>query len=185
MFLVSFSHFTFYPLPSLFTKQQLMIKMKPYMHWDHFYSSSSETTRSHSRLNIRWKEICQKIHVDPSLDKENKQQLQKVLECYQNVFAWNKGELGCYTIKEHSMDTQRFPPYKVSPGQLSYWEEAKVKKQIDVLVDLGKIKPNNFKYACHVTLPIKKDGSRCSVEIINHSTCRPVKTHFQFHLLTM
>jgi hypothetical protein len=83
------------------------------------------------------------------------------------------------------MDTQRFPPYKVSLGRLSYWEEAKIKRQIDVLVNSGKIKPNNFKYACHVTLPIKKDGSRHSMEIINHSTCRPVRTHFQFHLLTM
>ncbi len=43
---------------------------------------------------------------------------------------------------------------------MSYWEEAEVKKQIDVLVDLGKIRPNNSEYACQVTLPVKKDGSR-------------------------
>jgi hypothetical protein len=35
-----------------------------------------------------------------------------------------------------------------------------VKKQIDVLVDLGKMKPSNSEYACRVTLPIKRDGSR-------------------------
>jgi len=35
-----------------------------------------------------------------------------------------------------------------------------MKRQIDVLVDLGKMKPNNFEYACRVTLPIKRDGSR-------------------------
>jgi hypothetical protein len=35
-----------------------------------------------------------------------------------------------------------------------------VKIHIDVLVDLGKMKPSNFEYACHVTLPIKRDGSR-------------------------
>jgi hypothetical protein len=46
-------------------------------------------------------------------------------------------------------------------GQLSYWEKVKVKKQIDFLVDLGKMKPSNSKYTCHVTLPIKRDGSRC------------------------
>jgi hypothetical protein len=43
---------------------------------------------------------------------------------------------------------------------LSYWEEAEVKRQIDVLVDLGKMRPNNSEYACRVTLPVKKDGSR-------------------------
>jgi len=35
-----------------------------------------------------------------------------------------------------------------------------VKRQIDVLVELGKMKPNDSEYACRVTLPVKKDGSR-------------------------
>jgi hypothetical protein len=112
------------------------------------------------KVNTRWEEICQKIRVDHNLDEEKRQQLWKVLERYQDVFVWNKGELGCCTIGEHSVDTQGFPPCKVSPGRLSYWEEAEVKRQIDVLVDLGKMKPNNSEYACCVTLPIKRDGSR-------------------------
>ncbi len=36
-----------------------------------------------------------------------------------------------------------------------------MKRQIDVLVDLGKMKPSDSKYASRVTLPIKRDGSRC------------------------
>jgi hypothetical protein len=76
------------------------------------------------------------------------------------VFAWNKGELGCCTVGEHSIDTQGFPPCKVAPGRLSYWEEAEVKKQIDVLVELGKMKPSDSEYTCRVTLLVKKDGSR-------------------------
>ncbi len=59
------------------------------------------------------------------------------------------------------MDTEGFPPCKVSPGQLSYWEEVEMKRQIDVLVDLGKMNPSNSEYACHVTLLMKKDGNRC------------------------
>ncbi len=35
-----------------------------------------------------------------------------------------------------------------------------MKRQIDVLVDLGKMKPNNSEYACRVTLLVKKDESR-------------------------
>jgi hypothetical protein len=35
-----------------------------------------------------------------------------------------------------------------------------VKRHIDVLVDSGKMKPSNFEYACCVTLPVKRDGSR-------------------------
>jgi putative transposase len=56
---------------------------------------------------------------------------------------------------------QGFPPCKASPGRLSYWEEAEVKRQFDVLVDLGKMKSSSSEYACRVTLPVKKDGSKC------------------------
>ncbi len=76
------------------------------------------------------------------------------------MFAWNKGELGCCTIGEHSIDTQGFPPCRVAPIRLSYWEEVEVKRQINVLVDLGKMRPSDSEYACRVTLPVKKDGSR-------------------------
>jgi len=55
---------------------------------------------------------------------------------------------------------QGLPPCKTSPGRLSYWEEAEVKRQIDVLVNLGKMRSSNSEYACRVTLPVKKDGSR-------------------------
>ncbi len=82
------------------------------------------------------------------------------MERYQDVFVWNKRELGCCTIGKHFVDTQGFSPCKVSPCQLSYWEEAKVKRQIDVLVDLGKMKPINSKYTYRVTLLIKRDGSK-------------------------
>jgi hypothetical protein len=114
---------------------------------------------SRHELRIRWKEICERIKIDADLGEIGQQQLWGILERYQDVFAWNKGELGCCTIGEHSINTQGFPPCKASPGRLSYWEEAEVKRQIDALVDLGKMKPSNSEYACRVTLPIKKDGS--------------------------
>jgi len=35
-----------------------------------------------------------------------------------------------------------------------------MKRQIDALVNLGKMRPSNSEYACRVTLPMKKDGNR-------------------------
>jgi hypothetical protein len=111
------------------------------------------------RGDARWEDICQKLRIDQGLDELKRPLLWSLLERYQDVFAWNKGELGCCTVGEHSIDTQGFPPCRVSPGRLSYWEEAEVKRQIDVLVDLGKMRPSDSEYACKVTLPVKKDGS--------------------------
>ncbi len=76
------------------------------------------------------------------------------------MFAWNKGEIRCCTVGEHTIDTQGFPPCKVAPGRLSYWEETEVKRHINVLVELGKMKPSDSAYACRVILHVKKDGSR-------------------------
>ncbi|CAK9229861.1 unnamed protein product [Sphagnum troendelagicum] len=97
------------------------------------------------KANARWEEIFQRIRIDRSLDKEKGQQLWKTLERYQDVFAWNKRELGCCTIEEHSIDTQGYPPCRVSPGRLSYWEEAETRRDSfpmplveDVISQLGK-----------------------------------------------
>lgn len=40
------------------------------------------------------------------------------------------------------MDTQGFPPCRTEPSHRFFWEEGEVKKQIDALVMLEKMKPN-------------------------------------------
>jgi len=45
-------------------------------------------------------------------------------------------------------------------GRLSYSEEAEINKQIQSLVELGKMHKSLLKYACKVTLPMKKNGCR-------------------------
>ncbi len=64
-------------------------------------TSSSSCLKS----DTRWEEISQKIRIDHKLGKEQKQQLWGMLGHYQDVFTWNKGELGCCTVGEHSIDT--------------------------------------------------------------------------------
>jgi hypothetical protein len=124
------------------------------------HNNPKERLDDNRKADSRWGEISQKMRIDQDLNEEKGQQLWRVLEQYQDVFAWNKGELGCCTIGKHLIDTQGFPPCKVVPGRLSYWEEAKGKRQINVLVELGKMKPSDSAYAYRVTLPMKKDGSR-------------------------
>jgi hypothetical protein len=75
---------------------------------------------NHEEVGARWNEICQRIKVDRNLDEGRQKQLFEVLEQYQDVFAWNKGELGCCTVGEHVINTQGFPPCRATPGRLSY-----------------------------------------------------------------
>ncbi len=57
------------------------------------------------------------------------------------------------------MDTQGFLSCRTILSKLSLWEEAEVKKQIDALMALNKMKLSTLDYACKITLPMKKDGS--------------------------
>jgi hypothetical protein len=131
------------------------------------------------KMSTRWEEISQKIRINHNLEEEKKQQLWKMLGNYQDIFARNKGELGCCTIGEHFIDTQGFPPCRVSPSRLSFWEEAEVKRHIDVLVDLGKMKPSDSEYACRVTLPVKRMGVGDYAGIIDLLTSKLAETPSQ------
>jgi hypothetical protein len=94
----------------------------------HFNHKEQSALSDDQKMSTRWEEISQKLRIDHNLEEEKKQQLCKMLENYQDVFAWNKGELGYCTIGEHFIDTQGFPPCRVSLSRLSFWEEAKVKR---------------------------------------------------------
>jgi hypothetical protein len=69
------------------------------------HSKQSALSPGCQNMSTRWEEISQKIKIDHNLGDDEKQQLWKMLGGYQDVFAWNKGELGCCTIGEHNIDT--------------------------------------------------------------------------------
>jgi len=121
--------------------------------------SNRERITDDRKSSERWEDISQKLRIDQGLDELKRPVLWRLLNRYQDVFAWNKGELGCCTVGEYSIDTQGFPPCRVAPGRLSFWEETEVKRQIDTLVEMGKMRPSDSEYACRVTLLVKKDGS--------------------------
>ncbi len=74
----------------------------------------------------RWAQIKSKIRLNESLDEEQRKQLWELLEEFQGVFAWHKGELGQCFVVEHLIDTQGLPPCCMTPKQLSYQKEIKV-----------------------------------------------------------
>jgi hypothetical protein len=105
--------------------------------------------------------------------KNNRNSYGIFLKNFRN-FAWHKEELGQCFVKNHSIDTQGLPPCHMTFGQLSYWEEVEVNRQIQALVDLGKMRKNALQYTCRVTLPMKKDGSQrfCGDHPLNYQIRR-------------
>jgi hypothetical protein len=49
-----------------------------------------------------------------------------LLQEFQDVFTWHKGDLGTCNLGKHSIDTQGFLPCRMILGNLSFWEEVEV-----------------------------------------------------------
>jgi hypothetical protein len=99
------------------------------------------------------------MRLDESLNEEHRKQLWELLEEYW-VCAWHKRKLGQCFMGEHVIYTQGLLFCRMTPRWLSYWEKGKVNWCIQALVDLGKMCKSASKYACKVTLLVKKDGSQ-------------------------
>jgi len=53
------------------------------------------------------------------MDMQKVDELWELLRGFYDVFAWNKGELGCRLIGEYSINMQGFFPCHIIPNHLS------------------------------------------------------------------
>ncbi len=104
----------------------------------------------------RWAKIKSKIRVNLDLGVDKTKKIWELLDQFPDVFAWHKGEFNNCKIGEHIINMQGFLPCHIALSRLSFWEKVEVKKQIDILMALSKMKPGSSEYACKVTLLVKK-----------------------------
>ncbi len=64
----------------------------------------------------RWTQIKNKIILDESLNEEQQKHLWDLLEEFQEIFAWHKGELGQCYVGEHYIDTLGLPSCCITLG---------------------------------------------------------------------
>jgi hypothetical protein len=64
----------------------------------------------------RWTQIKSRVRLDESLNEEQQKQLWDLMEEFQVVFAWHKGELGRCSMGEHTIDTRGLPPCHMTLG---------------------------------------------------------------------
>ena len=94
-----------------------------------------------------------------NLTDEQSIEFGEVLLQYQDVFAQNDNDLGCFTATEHSIDTGDAKPIKQRmrrvPLGFADEEEVYLKK----MLDSGVIQPSNSEWASPCVLIRKKDGT--------------------------
>ncbi len=111
------------------------------------FSIQIENERKQKEGNKSWTQIKAKIKFNVNLGQEQIEALWLLLEEFQDVFAWHKGELNNCSIGEHTIYTHGLPPCQMTSRRLSYREEVEVNRQIQTLVNIGKMHKSASKYA--------------------------------------
>ncbi len=94
---------------------------------------------------------------DSMLDGQKKQQLIDLIEQYQDVFAWDKMELGRTSAVKHHIDTGETIPIKQRPYRVPLAKRDEIAKQIDAIKEQGVVEESYSPWSSPVVLVLKKD----------------------------
>ena len=104
-----------------------------------------------------WKAV---IHADYSrLTGIQKEQFDKLLDNNTDLFAATNSDLGRTHVTEHVIDTQAAMPIKQPPRRLPPFKREEVDKQVEELLQHGRIEPCNSPWSSPIVLARKSDGN--------------------------
>ena len=93
------------------------------------------------------------------LSKEQEARFSALIEEYKDIMAEQPGELGLTDLLEHRIDTGEATPIKQPPRRLPPFKRKAVDKQLDELLEQGRIEESSSPWSSTVVLARKKDGS--------------------------
>ena len=102
------------------------------------------------------KETWENVELDPSLRPEQRQQVERLLEEYSDIFTDVPGRT---QLIEHHFQTTSERPIHQSPYMLPESLKSKVKAELAQMQSQGVIRPSTSAWASPIVLVEKKDGS--------------------------
>jgi len=97
--------------------------------------------------------------VDPSLPPSEKQQLERLLESYSDVFSYSEFDLGHTNIVSHEINTEQNTPFRqpLRPQPRAYLPV--IDNLVNEMQQQGVIEPSQSDWASNIVLVKKKDGT--------------------------
>ena len=99
------------------------------------------------------------VTIGQGLDFNEQNDIIKLLNEYQDVFAFEKKKMGKCKIAEFSVELTDNRPIHISPYRYSAPARQEIQKQVAELLELGIISPSRSPYSFPVVLVTKPDGS--------------------------
>ena len=90
---------------------------------------------------------------------EDKEQLIKTINQYQDIFMEPNGQLGQTNLAEHEIKTGASNPIKIPPRRIPMFKHDIVNKELDKMLEQGTIEPSDSPWSAPICLVKKKDGS--------------------------
>ena len=96
---------------------------------------------------------------DTELDRNQQQQLYKLLLHFHDVLTVDQHDLGHATAIQHQIDTGDSPPIRQCARRMSPVHSQEAKQLLQDMLSNDKIQPSSSPWASPVVLVKKKDGS--------------------------
>ena len=103
--------------------------------------------------------IIDSVHIDSSLDAEQKGKLKSLLNDYRSIFSKEPGDLGRTSLVKHHIDTGNNNPVRQGVRRVPIHKQHEIKEHLDSMLNEGIIQPSCSPWAAPVILVPKKDGS--------------------------
>lgn len=103
--------------------------------------------------------IIDNIHIDSSLDAEQRGKLKSLLNEYSSIFSRGTADLGRTSLVKHHIDTGSNTPVRQGVRRVPIHKQREIKEHIDNMLQEGIIQPSCSPWAAPVILVPKKDGS--------------------------
>ena len=97
--------------------------------------------------------------IESELSESQTSEIEKLLICFQNVFAGPDGQLGRTSVTKHRIVTTDPRPIKIPPRRLGWAKREIVNGEIDKMLANDVIEPSSSPYSFPILLVPKKDGS--------------------------
>ena len=94
------------------------------------------------------------------LSNSQKDQLQKLLDRYDHLFADSDAELGQTDVVKMELDTGDAPPIRQRPYRTPIAQQAEIERQVQSMLENNIIRHSKSPWASPVVIVPKKDGTK-------------------------
>ena len=118
-----------------------------------------QSTTCSTQMNQEREDLIKKLSAMTKLEGEQRKQFENLLAQYPDLFAQYDSDLGHTTLVTHKIPLTDETPIKEKVRRIPHGMFEEVKKQIEVMLKTGVIKPSHSSWNSNIILALKKDST--------------------------